>query len=247
MQDFVMHGMNITKLRQLTLSCLGMSSRTMTITPSPKMAVFFAGIVHSKTNAFQDAYFYARALLLNEQPKRAVKWMEQSKLLRCYYETASTSSREGDFPHSNSSNNKVKEMKALQVEALLLSAQALVELHDFTAVLQLLEDTQHYTFPETNYTESHPQQAQQQAQQQHMMDHPQQHSKNNTNNTNNVMDTHHHHDDDTENYNSTNFQNSNQQQQQQQQQQQHHSQFNAGMSAPVSYGVSNNINSNPYG
>ena len=33
-----------------------------------------------------DAYVYAKALLINGQPKRTVNWIEQSKLLRCYYD-----------------------------------------------------------------------------------------------------------------------------------------------------------------
>ena len=150
-KDLILHGMNITRLRKLTLSCLGMGGSTTT--QSPKMAVFFAGMVHSKTKAPKDAYLYARALVQNDQPKRAVKWIEQSNLLRCYY-AENREMFQGDTQskkHANKVFEKLEELKTLQIESLLLAAQALSELSDWTAVLQLLEDTQHCTFPESHY------------------------------------------------------------------------------------------------
>ncbi len=156
-KDLILHGMNITRLRKLTLSCLGMATTSGstfgTTTQSPKMAVFFAGMVHSKTKAPKDAYLYARALVQNDQPKRAVQWIEQSNLLRCYY-ADNREMFEGDTQskkHANKAFEKLEELKTLQIESLLLAAQALSELSDWTAVLQLLEDTQHCTFPESHY------------------------------------------------------------------------------------------------
>ena len=210
-KDLILHGMNITRLRKLTLSCLGMGTTTMTptgttamgsimgmTTQSPKMAVFFAGMVHSKTKAPMDAYVYARALLQNDQPKRTVKWIEQSNLLRCYYLSENNNARDGFEGDEDSKNNsskksaasnklyfeKLEELKTLQVESLLLAAQSLSELNDWTAVLQLLEDTQHCTFPE-----SHHDHYQQQQQQVDINNH-----NNNNHNSNSNMDH-----DDTEN------------------------------------------------
>ena len=151
-QDCILHGMNITKLRNLTLSCLGFGTAATT-TSSPKMAIFFAGMVHSKTKSSMDAYIYAKALLLNDQPKRTVNWIERSKLLRCYHEddenyySDDIDNNSNSSSSSSSSMNRLAELKSLQVESLLLSAQAMVELHDWTGVLQLLEDVQYYTFP----------------------------------------------------------------------------------------------------
>ena len=65
--DFVLHGMNIiTKLHNLALSFLGVRTTTTTlslslssgfsITSSPEMAIFFAGIIYSKTKSPMDAY-----------------------------------------------------------------------------------------------------------------------------------------------------------------------------------------------
>ena len=186
-KDVILHGMNITKLRKLTLSCLGMGTMSGMTTQSPKMAVFFAGMVHSKTKAPKDAYLYARALFENNQPKRTVKWIEQSNLLRCYYysencdsfgegennETNANTTTQSKKKKANRVFEKLEELKALQVESLLLAAQALSELGDWTAVLQLLEDTQHCTFPE-NHNDHYQQQQQQQTEM---------HSNNN-NNTN---------------------------------------------------------------
>lgn len=164
-RDLILHGMNITRLRKLTLSCLGMGTTKGSMgmgmgmtTQSPKMAVFFAGMVHSKTKNPMDAYVYARALLQNDQPKRAVKWIEQSDLLRCYYSEnrealEADGGGQGDVSSKKTANKlyeKLEELKTLQVESLLLAAQALSELSEWTAVLQLLEDTQHYTFPESH-------------------------------------------------------------------------------------------------
>ncbi len=160
-KDLILHGMNITRLRKLTLSCLGMGTKGSMTTQSPKMAVFFAGMVHSKTKAPKDAYLYARTLFENDQPKRAVKWIEQSNLLRCYY-SESRDALDGDLSTKKNTNKifeKLEELKTLQVESLLLAAQALSELSDWTAVLQLLEDTQHCTFPESHH--DHYQQQQQ--------------------------------------------------------------------------------------
>ena len=97
--DFVLHGMNIiTKLHNLALSFLGVRTTTTTLSLSlyiirffnnivTRNGNFFAGIIYSKTKSPMDAYVYAKAkaLLINGQPKRTVNWIEQSKLLQCYY------------------------------------------------------------------------------------------------------------------------------------------------------------------
>ena len=131
-----------------------------------------------------DVYVYAKALLINGQPKRTVNWIEQSKLLRCYYDcnTATVGNindeagdKYDDIYKNDSSKNHIKrraeQLKSLQVESLLLSAQAMAELHDWSGVLQLLEDAQYYTFPTSFDIEPSQQHLNQQQQQQQQQQH----------------------------------------------------------------------------
>ena len=82
-----------------------------------------------------DAYVYAKAkaLLINGQPKRTVNWIEQSKLLQCYYNctTVGNINDEADYKYDDIYNNdnsknhikrRAEQLKSLQVESLLLSA-----------------------------------------------------------------------------------------------------------------------------
>lgn len=143
--QLIMHGINITHLRSLTQSCLGTSNVGMAATASsPSMAVFFASIIYSKTKEWTDAFVYAQALVQNGQHKRAVQWIHQVGLLQCSdckkwkNSNSTTCDATGD-------NNIVSSLALLQLESLLLAANALSFLNDWNALVNLLEETQYYT------------------------------------------------------------------------------------------------------
>ena len=120
-------GIDVTQLRQLTLSCLRSNSH---------MGAFYASILHSKTQEPHDTVLYARSLLTSggsaprhhhhhhsSNAKRAVRLLEQAGLL--------------SHPNTAVSNT-------LRLEAVLLAAQALAELEEWTTLLTLVEDPHLY-------------------------------------------------------------------------------------------------------
>ena len=134
----VRDGIDVAQLRQLTLSCLRSNSH---------MGAFYASILYSKTQECHDALLYARALFTTSgssssgngsprqtsQAPRVVRLLEQAGLL------------------SHSATPAVSH--TLRLEAVLLAAQALAELHEWTALLTLVEDPHLYALlliPEVN-------------------------------------------------------------------------------------------------
>ena len=111
-----MDGMNLTQMRSMARNAFQNPSATA----SPAMAVFYASILYSKTQSLEDAYLYAQALSTNGEAMRSVRILERAGL----FTTAATLEQ--------------------RLEAVLLAAQSLSSMEEWTESLTLLETaTQH--------------------------------------------------------------------------------------------------------
>ena len=111
-KDVVVDGMNLSQIRDLAKRAL----QSSTTTSSPAMAVFYASILYSKTQALEDAFFYAQALMDTNESKRAVMVLDRVGLL----------GTEGTVLQ--------------RLEATLLAGQALCQTNAWQEASQLLED-----------------------------------------------------------------------------------------------------------
>ena len=103
-------GMNLSQIRAMALNAL----HGRAITSSPTAAVFYASVLYAKTQSLEDAYLYAQALQANGEASRSVKLLE----------------RAGLFVNGNLEQ---------RVETVLLAAQSLTTLGEWTEALALLE------------------------------------------------------------------------------------------------------------
>lgn len=111
--DEVLDGMNLSQIRSMARNAF----QSSTSTALPGMGVFFASILYAKTQSSEDAYLYAQALAANGEAMRSVRILERAGLLS----TASTTSLEQ------------------RLEAVLLAAQSLASMGEWSEALTLLE------------------------------------------------------------------------------------------------------------
>lgn len=109
----VVDGMNVSEIRSMARNAFQSSSATA----SPAMAVFYASILHAKTQSLQDAYLYAQALAANGEAIRSVRILERAGLF------------------SPTSAASVEQ----RLEAILLAAQSLSNMGEWQESLTLLE------------------------------------------------------------------------------------------------------------
>eukprot|EP00934_Nitzschia_sp_Nitz4_P002868 Nitzschia sp. Nitz4//scaffold268_size26297//3//1376//NITZ4_008274-RA/size26297-processed-gene-0.29-mRNA-1//-1//CDS//3329544921//2858//frame0 len=155
--DEVVDGVNLSQLRRLANACLGQAQDSSIITAnSPAMAVFYASIVYSKSMqspmATADAVLYAKTLLLNAEPKRAVRLLEQAGLFSAQgasNRNASNSGWNSVTPRAAAvpppSSGSSMSLLHLRLEATLIATQALAALEEWQSVLTLLEDAHLYS------------------------------------------------------------------------------------------------------
>ncbi|KAL3775344.1 hypothetical protein ACHAWO_001275 [Cyclotella atomus] len=145
-------------LRAFVRSLLGISSSdrhdVLMQTPDPQTATFYATQLYSLTNRIDDAYLAARAMMLNNEEKRAVWLLEGAGLLGARVEgDAAAGNDESDNGVTNmaevtnnnvSSADGIRAAIQLRTESSLLAGQCLTKIGEIERALTVYSEAMRF-------------------------------------------------------------------------------------------------------
>lgn len=157
-EQMAVQGDETEHLRAFVQSLLGISNNSAPMqTPDPTTATFYATQLYSLTNRIDDAYLAARAMMLNNEEKRAVWLLEGAGLLgsRIEGDAAAGNEKSVDVMHgtvnentidsNNTSNGDgIRAAIQLRTESSLLAGQCLTKIGEVERALTVYSEAMRF-------------------------------------------------------------------------------------------------------